>query len=582
MDWFLTLIRFDSTARTVLVLGLVAAFGLALGSIKYRGIGLGIAGVLFSGLIAGQLLGIGQGPADGHAAVMTSAQPGSTTAHEPAQSINRHVLEFAREFGLILFVYTIGVQVGPGFLASLRKQGLPLNIMAACIVLLGAITAVVIHKTTGTDIPTTVGLYSGGTTNTPSLAAAQRTLKDLSQSDIGERRTTQAYAIAYPFGIIGIIITMFAMRFIFRINPQKELEAWTKLSGDAGRDRTTMSLEVKNPNLEGIPLNRVPMLAESGVVISRILHKNKPRVPTATTLLHMGDVLLAVGEKERLAEFCLIVGQESAVDLKAIPSDITARRLLVTHRSALGKTVADLDFSRRFGVNVTRINRAEIDLPPHGTPFQYGDSVIVVGEQGAINQVKDVLGDSPKRLNHTEIIPVFVGIALGVLLGSIPIAIPGLSSPVKLGLAGGPLIVAIILSRLGNVGPLLWYMPISANFALREVGIVLFLAAVGINSGAGFFERAASMEGLRWVTMGACITLLPLLIVGLIARAFYKVNYLSLCGLLAGSMTDPPALAFAGAMTGSDAPSVSYATVYPLVMLLRVLTGQLIVNLFFM
>lgn len=567
--WFVTLLKVDSTARTVLVLGMVAAVGLALGSIKYRGIGLGIAGVLFSGLIAGHLLGFGEAGLAGH-----------------AQSIDHRVLEFAREFGLILFVYTIGVQVGPGFLASLRKHGLPLNIMAAAIVVLGAVTAVIIHKTTKIDVPTAVGLYSGGTTNTPSLAAAQRAIKDMakpgSESEKDERRTTQAYAIAYPFGIIGIIITMLIIRFGFRISPQRELEAWLELSGiGKGKQLTTMNLEVKNPNLDGIPLSRVPLLTESGVVISRIMHQSKPQVATAASVLHLGDVLLAVGEREKLDQFRLIVGQESTIDLKTVASNITARRLIVTKSSALGETVADLNLGQRFGVNVTRINRAEIDLPPQGTPLQFGDTVVLVGEESAINQVKDVLGDSPKRLNHPEIIPIFIGIALGVLLGSIPFHIPGMAAPVKLGLAGGPLIVAIILSRLGNLGPLVWYMPISANFALREVGIVLFLAAVGINSGAGFFELAMSAKGLHWMLMGACITLLPLLLVGLVARAFFKINYLSLCGLLAGSMTDPPALAFAGAVTGSDAPSVSYATVYPLVMLLRVLTGQLIVNLFF-
>jgi putative transport protein len=555
MNWVTQVISTPSVAQATIILGLVVGLGLALGSIRVYNIGLGIAGVLFSGLLAGHIL------------------------HHRGIELSHEMLEFAREFGLILFVYTIGVQVGPGFFASLRKHGLPLNLMAAAIVIGGALVAIGIKYAFHVPTPVVVGLFSGATTNTPSLAAAQQALKDVPGTSPADLALPgMGYAVAYPFGIIGIILTMILVRSLFKIDPAREAEALAQLL-DKDRPRLgNVNLEVRNANLEGIAVGAIPTLNDSGAVISRVMSNGTARLAGRETVIHVGDVLHAVGPQAALEQLKLIVGAESKVDVKQLPGKITTRRILVTQPSALGQTTAELGLDQRFNVMVTRVNRAEVELPPVRAPLQFGDTVVVVGEEAAIKQVSAELGDSLKRLNHPQIIPIFIGIALGVLIGSWPLNL-GLPAPVRLGLAGGPLIVAILLSRLGNVGPLVWYMPSSANFMLRELGIVLFLACVGIRSGAGFWNTLTSGEGFLWMGLAAIITLAPLMLVALFARAIYKTNYLTLCGLLAGSMTDPPALAFAGQMTGSDAPSIAYATVYPLVMLLRVLAVQLIVLL---
>jgi|DewCreStandDraft_4_1066084.scaffolds.fasta_scaffold01055_30 putative transport protein len=553
MDFIIQLFTEDTVAHTVLILGLVAALGLLVGSIRIFGINLGIAGVLFAGLAFGHF-GLG---------------------------INEHVLEFAKEFGLILFVYTIGVQVGPGFTDSLRRQGLPLNIMAASVVLLGVLMTLVVSHFGRIDIKAAVGLYSGAVTNTPSLGAAQQALKDIpGLPDEAAKLPGLGYAIAYPFGIIGIILTMLLVRALFRVNIAQESEQIARIQRPAVPPPSNANLQVTNPNLDGLRIRDIPGLAESGVVISRILHEGKLEVAHPETVMRLGDVLHAVGPEKKLRQLQVVVGSESDVDLKEMPSSLIIRRLVVTRRAVLGKTLEELDLVGRFGVTVTRVSRAEIEFTPtRDYRLQFGDTLLAVGEEEGINRAAAEVGNSVRRLNHPEIVPIFVGIVLGVIVGSWPVEIPGMPAPVKLGLAGGPLVVAILLSRLGRVGPLVWYMPISANFILREVGIVLFLACVGLRAGDQFVATLVNGDGLRWMAWATLITLVPLLVVALVARAIYRVNYLSLCGLLAGSMTDPPALAFATNITGSDAPNVSYATVYPLVMLLRVLSAQAIVLL---
>lgn len=556
MPWLVDLFTSESIAQATLILSVVVGLGLALGSLKFRKLGLGIAGVLFAGLIVGHILGKAQ-------------------IH-----INKEVMEFAREFGLILFVYTIGVQVGPGFFDSLRRQGLALNLMAAAIVLLGVMTAVGVHRLGGVDLPVAVGLFSGATTNTPSLAAAQQALKDVpGVTEAAAKMPGLGYAVAYPFGIVGIILTMLMVRGLFRIDPARELELLNALNAAQRPSLRTVNLELRNPNLDGLPLRQIPTLAESGVVISRVMQNGQAHAARGDMVLGSGDVLLAVGPPDKLEQLRLIIGQESSVDVKSAPGNVVSRRVVVTHNGALGRTVDDLDLRGRLGVNVTRVSRAEIELPPHDVRLQFGDRLLVVGDPDAVQKAAFELGDSVKELNHPQIVPIFVGIAVGVLVGSYPLHLPGVPAPVKLGLAGGPLIVAILLARVGRIGPLRWSLPISANTVLREVGIALFLACVGLRSGDKFIETLVAGDGLFWMGMGALITLAPLVLVGLAARAIYRVNYLSLCGLLAGSMTDPPALAFAGSITGSDAPNISYATVYPLVMLLRVLSAQLMVLL---
>ncbi len=551
-NWFMALFsETESVAHAVLILGLVGALGLALGSIKAWGISLGIGGVLFSGILFGHL----------------------------GYTLNHQVMEFVRDFGLILFVYTIGMQVGPGFLASLRKQGLPLNIMAAGIIVLGVAITLGVHFIGHVPMPSAVGLLSGAVTNTPSMAAAQQALKDVAPATVNDPPV--GYAMAYPFGIMGIIISMLLIRFVMRINLNDEQQAILKMNAQNRQPLLNMNLEVKNPNLDGLPLRKIPAIRQCGAVVSRIFYGDKMQVAKPSTIVKVGAVLHAVGQKEGLEELRTVVGGVSRMDLKALPSHIIYRRVMVTKSHPLGKTIEELNLPERFNVTVTRVGRGDVEMTPDSTlKLQFGDTLRVVGEEEAIKEVAGELGDSAKQLNHPHVIPIFLGIALGVILGSWAINIPGFPAPVKLGLAGGPLVVAIILSRVGNIGPLVWYMPVSANFMVRELGIVLFLACVGLSAGTKFFHTLTDGPGVYWMMLASIITLVPLLTVGFIARIIFKINYMTVCGLLAGSMTDPPALAFAGQVTGSDAPSVAYATVYPLTMLLRVLFGQALVLLF--
>jgi putative transport protein len=555
MDWLHELFTGETVATSIIILSLVATAGIALGSLRFYGISLGVAGVLFSGLLFGHY----------------------------GFKINPEILDFAREFGLILFVYTIGMQVGPGFVSSLRRDGLPLNLMAAAIVIMGTLVTIGIILFGGVQVPAAVGMFSGATTNTPSLAAAQSALRDTvgPNSDLSTLPGL-GYAVAYPFGVVGIILTMLFGRVAFRVNLAKETEAFAAAQRLGRKDLQRMNMEIKNANLDGMALKDIPMLANSGVVISRFMHGNEVQVAQPETVLRQGDVLLAVGTEPALKQLCVLVGCESAKDLITHPSSITSKRLVITNKSATGKTLQELDFLNRYEVNITRLRRSGVELTTgQNVPLHYGDSVLAVGEEENINRVAQIVGNSTKRLDHPEIIPMFMGIVLGVIVGSWPFHLPGVPAPVKLGLAGGPLLVAIILSRIGQVGPITWYMPLSANFIVREVGITLFLAAVGLKAGGSFYDTLVRGDGFYWMALATLITIVPLLVIAFVGRLIFKVNYLSLCGLLAGSMTDPPALAFACNVTGNDTPTVAYATVYPLTMILRVLCAQLMV-LFFM
>jgi putative transport protein len=539
----------------LLILSLVASVGLSLGAVRLRGIGLGVAGVLFAGLLAGHL----------------------------GVRLDERVLEFVREFGLVLFVYTIGIQVGPGFLASLRRHGLPLNLLALAVVALGVATALLLRFGFGIDPAALVGILAGATTNTPSLAAAQQALKEFARADPAVAGLAHlpgiGYAVTYPFGVLGTILAMLAVRVAFRVSLASEREALGR-SLEAGAPRLMrLNLEVTNPNLVGMSLDRVPVLTGSGIAVSRFYRGGVLQVPRPDTRLELGDVLLAVGARQELQDLRVVVGRESPLDLRSLPSAITTKRMIVTRTEAAGRTLNELDFAGRFGVQITRVGRAEIELgAAPGLELQYGDTVLAVGEAEDIKKVASEIGDSPRDLNYPHLVPMFLGVALGVLVGSWPFTLPGAPGPLKLGLAGGPLLVAMALSRLGKLGPLVWYMPISANFMLREVGIVLFLAAVGLRAGDRFVETIVSGPGLEWMAAGALVTLAPLLIVAAAARLLLRTNYLTLCGVLAGSMTDPPALSFANAAARSDAPALAYVTVYPLTMLLRVLAAQILVT----
>ncbi|MDL5055580.1 putative transporter [Oscillatoria laete-virens NRMC-F 0139] len=552
MELIQSLLFGEGAAHTVFVLSLLTAIGLYLGNLKFGGISLGIAGVLFAGLLFGHL-GIG---------------------------VDERVADFAREFGLILFVYTIGLQVGPGFLFT-QKQGLHANLLAAGIVVTGWLTALAIFKISGIELGAIVGILSGATTNTPSLGAAQQALRlnpQLTNEMI--QLPAMGYAVAYPMGILGIILAMFAVKWFFRVNVAEETALVTRELDKTRNQITTMNIVIENANLDGRTIDEIPSYKQLGVVISRLMRGGELLTPTGVTTLKTGDIIHAVGPKEKLDELLLITGRVSEQDLKAIPGCLSSKRIIVSQQSATGKSIGEISIHPDYQVTITRISRAEVEFTASpNLRLQFGDTVLAVGEEKDLEQFARAVGNSPKQLNHPQLIPFFLGISLGVLVGMIPFTIPGIPAPVKLGLAGGPLIVALILSRLGRIGPMSFYMPISANFMLREVGITLFLACVGLKSGHNFVATIMA-GGWVWVIYGAIITLVPLLIAGYVARALLKMNFVSICGILSGSMTDPPALAFANKMTHSDTPSLSYASVYPLTMILRVLSTQILVILF--
>ncbi len=554
--WLNQLSSPESVAFSTLLLAVVAVLGLALGSIKTRGIGLGISGVLFAGILVGHF----------------------------GFELEPQVLAFARDGGLIIFVYTIGVQVGPGFFTSLRKQGLPLNFMAGAIVLLGAAVALLIGWLGHFDIALTTGIFAGATTNTPALGATLEALK--SAGDPSSTRLALpgiGYAVAYPCGIVGIIAAMLGLRAVFGVNVGRDADAFSREQRAGHEPLERLNLRVDKENLDGLTIAELPGLRELGIAVSRVRHQSDRQVRTALpgTKIHRGDVLLAVGPPAKLAEFGLIVGEKSCDDLMQARGRVKFRRVVVTAASVLGKSLRELGLDHFYGVTVTRVSRADVELA--ATPdlrLQFGDILQIVGQPESMPEAVRALGNSAQELGHTHFISVFLGIALGILAGTFPIDLPGLSAPIRLGLAGGPLLVSILLSRIGRIGPVVWHVPPTANAALREFGIVLFLACVGIKAGGHFFAVLLRGDGLLWMAAGAAITLVPLLVVGVIARAIFKLNFMSLCGLLAGSMTDPPALAFANAIGRSEAPSVAYATVYPFTMLLRIVVAQVMVLVF--
>lgn len=541
-------------ALAICILSLVAIVGLWIGNWRIYGVGLGIGGVLFGGIAVGHF------------------------AKQYGLVVNLHTLEFIREFGLILFVYTIGIQVGPGFFSSLRTSGLKLNAFAALLVILGCIVAVILHKVWGIPLPVILGTYSGAVTNTPSLGAGQLMLTELGAD---ANVMTLSYAVAYPFGICGILLSMWLIRFIFRINVDSEAKLYQQQSGLGHGNLQTMNVEVRNSNLSGLMLQEIPDLEEGEVICSRLKRGDELMVPKPDTVVQLGDLLHLVGDKKSLKKVRLVIGEEVAASLSTQGTELRVERVVVTNEKVLGKTLGDLELKSKFDVVVSRLNRAGIELVPgNASSLQFGDILNLVGRPESIEAVAGLVGNAQHKLQQVQMLPVFLGIGLGVIVGSIPFYIPGFSAALKLGLAGGPLVVALVLSRIGSIGKLYWFMPPSANLALREIGIVLFLSVVGLKSGGDFVSTLVDGDGLLWMACGAVITLLPLLVVGFLARIFGKMNYLSLCGLLAGSMTDPPALAFANAMhPTSDAAALSYATVYPMVMFLRIISPQLLVIL---
>ncbi|EIW8607177.1 putative transporter [Klebsiella aerogenes] len=545
-------------ALTVSVLALVAVVGLWIGNVKIRGVGFGIGGVLFGGIIVGHFVD----------------QAGIT--------LSSPMLHFIQEFGLILFVYTIGIQVGPGFFASLRVSGLKLNLFAILIGVLGGLVTAILHKLFNIPLPVVLGIFSGAVTNTPALGAGQQILRDLGLPFDVVDQMGMSYAMAYPFGICGILLTMWLVRLFFRINVEKEVQQFDESSGNGHAHLHTINVRVENPNLNNMAIQDVPMLNSDKIICSRLKRDELLMVPAPGTLIQHGDLLHLVGRPEDLHNAQLVIGKEVATSLSTRGTDLKVERVVVTNEKVLGKKIRDLHFKQRYDVVISRLNRAGVELVASShASLQFGDILNLVGRPQAIDAVANELGNAQQKLQQVQMLPVFIGIGLGVLLGSIPLFIPGFPAALKLGLAGGPLIMALILGRIGSIGKLYWFMPPSANLALRELGIVLFLAVVGLKSGGDFVDTLLHGEGLSWIAYGIFITAIPLLTVGILARMLAKMNYLTLCGMLAGSMTDPPALAFANNLHAtSGAAALSYATVYPLVMFLRIITPQLLAVLF--
>ncbi|WP_223346248.1 putative transporter [Escherichia coli] len=545
-------------ALTVSILALVAVVGLFIGNVKFRGVGLGIGGVLFGGIIVGHFV----------------SQAGMTLSSD--------MLHVIQEFGLILFVYTIGIQVGPGFFASLRVSGLRLNLFAVLIVIIGGLVTAILHKLFDIPLPVVLGIFSGAVTNTPALGAGQQILRDLGTPMAMVDQMGMSYAMAYPFGICGILFTMWMLRVIFRVNVETEAQQHESSRTNGGALIRTINIRVENPNLHNLAIKDVPILNGDKVICSRLKREETLKVPSPETVIQLGDLLHLVGQPADLHNAQLVIGQEVDTSLSTKGTDLRVERVVVTNENVLGKRIRDLHFKERYDVVISRLNRAGVELVASSDiSLQFGDILNLVGRPSAIDAVANVLGNAQQKLQQVQMLPVFIGIGLGVLLGSIPVFVPGFPAALKLGLAGGPLIMALILGRIGSIGKLYWFMPPSANLALRELGIVLFLSVVGLKSGGDFIHTLVDGEGLSWIGYGALITAVPLITVGILARMLAKMNYLTMCGMLAGSMTDPPALAFANNLhPTSGAAALSYATVYPLVMFLRIITPQLLAVLF--
>ena len=537
-----------SVAHIVCLYAFVISLGVLLGKIKFFGISLGVTFVLFAGILMGHF--------------------GFTA--------ETHILHFLREFGLILFVFCIGLQVGPSFFSSFKKGGMTLNMLAVAIVVLSIVVTLAIYYLANgrVELPMMIGILYGAVTNTPGLGAAQEALNQLNYTG---QPIALGYACAYPLGVIGIIGSIIAIRYIFRVSFTKEEEQIRTQDTDTKHKPHIMTLEVRNESINGKTLLQVKEFLGRPFVCSRLRHEGHVTIPNQETVFYIGDQLFIVCSEEDAEAITAFIGKEMQVDWEKQDMPMVSRRILVTKSEINGKKLGSMHFRGMYGVNVTRVNRSGMDLfADPNLVLQVGDRVMVVGQQDAVERVAGVLGNQLKRLDTPNIVTIFVGIFLGILLGSLPIAFPGMPTPVKLGLAGGPLVVAILTGRFGYKLKLVTYTTMSANMMLREIGIVLFLASVGIEAGEHFVQTVVEGDGLLYVGYGFLITVIPLMLVGIFARWYYKINYFTLMGLLAGSTTDPPALAYSNQASGNDAPSVGYSTVYPLSMFLRIIAGQMI------
>ena len=547
----------DSVAHIALLYALVIAIGVYLGKIKFFGISLGVTFVLFAGILAGHI---------------------GFTAPTP-------ILTFAQDFGLILFVFMIGLQVGPGFFESFGTAGIKLNGLAATAIVLNIVVMfacyfIFFDTNVSSTLPMMVGTLYGAVTNTPGLGAANEALSTVFGSSAPP--IASAYACAYPLGVLGIIGAIVLVRYICNVKLEKEEEDLAaQEEGNVAKKPYKMHLEVTNNYLEGKTLLQVHDFLNRDFVVSRIVHNSELSIPNRDTIFHLGDQMLIVCAEADQEAITAFIGPKLDIDFEQQDQPLVSKRILVTNPAINGKTLASMHFSSVHGVNVTRLTRHGMDLfATASLPLQVGDKIMVVGPEDAVDRVANKMGNSLRRLNAPNIATIFVGIFLGLIFGSLPIAIPGMPVPLKLGLAGGPLIIAILIGRYGYKIKLVTYTTTSANMMLREIGLVLFLASVGIKAGATFIETVIDGDGLLYVLTGFLITIIPILIVGPIARLRFKFNYFTIAGMLAGAYTDPPALAYANSICSKDSPALGYSTVYPLAMFLRILTAQMVVLFF--
>ena len=559
MDWLFSLFtNSESMAHIALLYAVVISLGVYLGKIKIGGISLGVTFVLFAGILAGHI---------GFTAPLST-------------------LTFMQDFGLILFVFMIGLQVGPGFFSNFKEGGVTLNILAASVIVLNiaimfACYFMFFDTSKPENLPMMIGVLYGAVTNTPGLGAAQEALGSI----MGSNTPTIAngYACAYPLGVLGIIGGTIAIRYICRVKLQNEEDALDALEVNDATKPHLMHLIVENQFLAGHTMLEIHDFMKRDFVCSRILRNGQLIIPKSSTTLEKEDKIYIVCSEQDAEAVQAFIGHEIVVPEFAEQEktkQMISRRILITKPEINGKTLAKLHFSSVYGVNVTRITRQGMDIFARSNlPLQVGDKLMVVGDQVSVNRVSSVLGNAIKRLDHPNIATIFVGIILGIIFGSLPFAVPGIPIPLKLGIAGGPLIIAILIGRFGYKMHLVTYTTTSANLMLREIGLVLFLASVGIKAGANFVNTVVEGDGLMYVLTGFLITIIPILIVGTVARKIYKFNYFTIMGMLAGSTTDPPALAYANASCSKDAPAIGYSTVYPLSMFLRIFTAQLIVLL---
>jgi putative transport protein len=545
-EWF----QGDSGTAGLAILGLSVTLGLFIGAVSIRGVRLGISGVLFSALLFGQL----------------------------GLTVDPKVLQFLRDFALILFMYAIGLDVGPAFVSSLRAEGLRLNALSVAVMVLGAAMAALV----GRELPKqmTPGLYAGAFTTTPGLAAAQEAVRRSSTTaEAGEvvKQMGLAYTVTYPFGIVGPVLVIPALRRLFRVRIEDE-----KIALAAAEERRRPPIEVADFEVTqsahcGTKLKEHPLLRDSGIVLVRLLRENVMSVPTAETEVMLGDDYRGVGSREKLAELVAAIGKPSSENLGTISGDVQRKDLLVTRTQVLRRPLHELQFNSRYGVAIARVNRAGVDIAPKATlRLVFADRVTVVGPEAGLKMVEAELGNSPETLNRSRLIPIFLGMVLGVMAGTIPLTFPGLHITLQIGLAGGPLLVAILLSQLGNIGSIVWYMPVSSNQLFRDFGLAVFLACVGLQAGDHFIQRAAHGAGLSLLLWGAAITIIPLFLVGSFARFALKMNFITLSGWVAGAMTSTPALLFADELTHSEAPAVAYAAVTPLATLVPIICAQIL------